>query len=287
MEDHGELAGLSDDDHPQYFLAASTAIFVTSNRIIDTLRPLSGGGNLSADRTLSVDTLALVQSSRTISTVYPLSGGGDLSADRTLSINTQVVITKDEHYYAHNVTNGFGINFENLVVPALITNFGFVSVVMAIDTMHCIPLVVTKSLLVNQIRYFVTSTGTNSVLRIGLYTNSADNIIYPFTAIQTSGVLSGSNLGMGTFNLTQTLSSNQLYWFVMISGTASCGIRRLDERGSYPIYGADSALTDMNGYIFVARGFSNNLPAIVPVGAGTSFFITNPDPVAFGLRTVG
>ena len=30
VEDHGELAGLSDNDHPQYFLAASTAVFATS-----------------------------------------------------------------------------------------------------------------------------------------------------------------------------------------------------------------------------------------------------------------
>ena len=77
---------------------------VPTTRNINTTAPLAGGGNLSADRTLSIPkaTAAVdgylaaadfttfnnkVSTSRSISTTAPLSGGGDLSSDRTLTIS--------------------------------------------------------------------------------------------------------------------------------------------------------------------------------------------------------
>ena len=92
---------------------------VSNTRLISTTSPLSGGGSLAADRTLSIqaasttqngevrlnDTLTStnvgqaatanivryletksVQNNRLISTTSPLTGGGDLTADRTLAI---------------------------------------------------------------------------------------------------------------------------------------------------------------------------------------------------------
>jgi hypothetical protein len=78
---------------------------------INTSSPLSGGGDLSANRTISIPAAnattngyltsidwssfsAKVSASRTISTTAPLQGGGDLSADRTLSI-TQSGVSSD------------------------------------------------------------------------------------------------------------------------------------------------------------------------------------------------
>jgi hypothetical protein len=76
---------------------------VPSTRSVSTTAPLTGGGDLSADRTLaiakatgSVDGYlaatdwtafnAKVATTRSISTSAPLTGGGDLSANRTLGI---------------------------------------------------------------------------------------------------------------------------------------------------------------------------------------------------------
>lgn len=74
---------------------------VATSRTISTTSPLTGGGDLSANRTLAVTTgtsagtVALgdhthadVPTSRTISTTSPLTGGGDLSANRTLAVTT-------------------------------------------------------------------------------------------------------------------------------------------------------------------------------------------------------
>jgi hypothetical protein len=124
--------------------AASLAALsgVPSTRAISTTSPLGGGGDLSADRTLTVDdattstkgvvklagdlagtaalptisssvitaaartvlddatvaamlaTLGGVPTARTISTTSPLSGGGDLSADRTLTVDDATTSTK-------------------------------------------------------------------------------------------------------------------------------------------------------------------------------------------------
>lgn len=77
---------------------------VAASRLINTTAPLTGGGDLSADRTLAITQSNgsqdgylsstdwstfnnKVATTRTISTTSPLSGGGDLSANRTISIS--------------------------------------------------------------------------------------------------------------------------------------------------------------------------------------------------------
>jgi hypothetical protein len=83
---------------------------VPTSTTISTTAPLSGGGDLSANRTLSISQATTstdgylsstdwntfnnkVSTSRTLSTTAPLSGGGDLSANRTLSISQSTTST--------------------------------------------------------------------------------------------------------------------------------------------------------------------------------------------------
>jgi hypothetical protein len=73
-------------------LPFSAGAGVPATRLVNTTAPLSGGGDLSADRTLSVSTSpssgSAVGTGRMINTTAPLTGGGDLSADRTLAAST-------------------------------------------------------------------------------------------------------------------------------------------------------------------------------------------------------
>lgn len=70
----------------------SGQIPVGVTRTISTTAPLTGGGDLSANRTLALTTSPVSQTpvgvTRTISTTAPITGGGDLSADRTLALTT-------------------------------------------------------------------------------------------------------------------------------------------------------------------------------------------------------
>lgn len=82
------MAVTSTDD----VLAQDTAI--PAARSISTTAPLAGGGDLSADRTLTLTTSPASQTpvgvTRSLATTAPITGGGDLSADRTIAISDLV-----------------------------------------------------------------------------------------------------------------------------------------------------------------------------------------------------
>ena len=100
--DHGDLGGLTDDDHPQYALAART---------LTAGAGLAGGGTLAADRTFDVgagtgitvnanDVALDTTSSRntdhasvTLTAGAGLTGGGDISASRTFDVGAGTGIT--------------------------------------------------------------------------------------------------------------------------------------------------------------------------------------------------
>lgn len=84
-------------------IAQILAPYVPSTRSISTTAPLTGGGDLSANRTFAIPAATTsvngyltstdwntfngkVSPSRTINTTSPLTGGGDLSADRTFAM---------------------------------------------------------------------------------------------------------------------------------------------------------------------------------------------------------
>lgn len=71
-------------------ILANSLLLVTSGRNISTTYPVQGGGNLSSDRTLTIDTLFLVNTGRTITASTGLTGGGNLSSDFNLSVNSNV-----------------------------------------------------------------------------------------------------------------------------------------------------------------------------------------------------
>lgn len=62
---------------------------VLNTRSISTTSPITGGGDLSANRTFACPTCTVT--SRAINTTSPITGGGDLSADRTIACATCTV----------------------------------------------------------------------------------------------------------------------------------------------------------------------------------------------------
>lgn len=68
---------------------------ITEQRQINVGDGLTGGGDLSQDRTLAVDN-TVVRVSRTINSGDGLTGGGNLTANRTLAVDSSVVRTSRE-----------------------------------------------------------------------------------------------------------------------------------------------------------------------------------------------
>ena len=144
---------------------SSLAYFVGNavplSRTISTTSPLTGGGDLSANRTLAINAastsasgvvqlsdststtsstlaatptavkaaydaaVASVQPTRTISTTAPLTGGGDLSANRTLSLNIGSSLT----------TSSSNLIVDSTVVPYLGTANTFTGGVQQISAL--------------------------------------------------------------------------------------------------------------------------------------------------------
>lgn len=85
------LTGVKTFSNPVVLSTAGTATnhAVRADRSISTGDGLSGGGNLTANRTLAVDA-TVVRTSRSINAGDGLFGGGNLSANRTLSVDGSV-----------------------------------------------------------------------------------------------------------------------------------------------------------------------------------------------------
>jgi hypothetical protein len=115
-------------------LLAQTVSKVPLTRTVSTTAPLAGGGDLSANRTLSIslaDTATdgylsstdwntfnnKVSTTRTISTTAPLTGGGDLSANRTLSI--PVATTSADGYLSSTDWNTFNNKQQAITVTSV------------------------------------------------------------------------------------------------------------------------------------------------------------------------
>lgn len=95
---------------------ASSAV-VGTGRTISTTAPLAGGGDLSADRTLTISVspgaaTTVVGTTRTISTTAPIridaGASADLSADRTISVNDATTSTKGVVQVGSNVSVSAG-----------------------------------------------------------------------------------------------------------------------------------------------------------------------------------
>lgn len=81
----------------------TTSHAVRGDRTISAGDGLTGGGNLSANRSIAVDG-TVVRTSRIISTTNGISGGGNLSADRTFSLDSSVARLHDVASFNSNGT---------------------------------------------------------------------------------------------------------------------------------------------------------------------------------------
>lgn len=94
MGDGSQLTGLNGSQVTSGTIpiARLPATLVQTSRTVTAGDGLTGGGNLAADRTLSVDS-TVVRTSRSVVGGNGMTGGGDLSASRTITMGTPSSIT--------------------------------------------------------------------------------------------------------------------------------------------------------------------------------------------------
>lgn len=204
---------------------------------------LSGGGDLSANRTLSVDFTAVataaqgakadtaVQPARTITAGSGLSGGGDLSADRTLAILPPLVSAGPKPVTLHYVAPG-SPTAEN---RALVRN----------EMVFC-PLYVWAGTLSRIGLEIVTAQASTSV-RLGIYGASTSTGRPTGAALLDAGTVDASTTGFKEITISHAVSASGWYYLAAVPQGGS---------------GANVVTRAVTGNAFQQRSIADNVGAV-------------------------
>lgn len=139
----------------------------------------------------------------------------------------------------------------------------------AVDTLYAVPFMSCRSGTVDRLGFEVTIVGgAGSKTRAGIYTSSGLKNLYPKTLVVDGGEFdtsSGANVKAAV--ISQLLLPNTLYWFVILSGTATPTVRGVLGPDVWPILGYPSTLgANPQTLLSVAQAYGT-LPSTFPAGA--------------------
>lgn len=214
-----------------------------------------------------------------------------LTAGTSVSIRTDsTTITIDSpnkdfnYWYTTRANTGiFVANRERLYIAGQANALAMSANVIPINSAHCVPFITTRDLVIDSMGFTGTIAGSATCLaQIGIYSNSADNVLYPFQAISTSGlIVSGTDIIYVGFNPNITLTNNTLYWFAYMQTRSAQTIRTIAVGGAWPIFGIATDMGTAPGtYIQVPMTglTSSGLPASFATGGAIA--TTNPPALA-------
>lgn len=113
--DHGDLGGLSDNDHPQYLLAAS----YTAADVLAKLLTVDGSGSgLDADLLDGLSSADFASATRNLTAGAGLTGGGTLAADRTFDVGAGTGITVNAADVALNTAHVRNVDHSGVTLTA-------------------------------------------------------------------------------------------------------------------------------------------------------------------------
>lgn len=114
-----------------------------------------------------------------------------------------------------------------------------------------------------------TATGVNAKARCGIYDSTSGKNLYPNNLIVDSGEFDMSTLGVKSASISTKLKPNQLYWAVLLNGTASSSIRAISNivgKGSFTIPFPNTMGTANSTGLTVAQAYGA-LPSVFTAGA--------------------
>jgi hypothetical protein len=100
----------------------------------------------------------------------------------------------------------------------------------------------------DRIAISVTTLGSGSQARIGIYTNSVDGANYPTTRLVDSGALTTSTTGFKSATISVYLEPNQLYWLAYVTSATAPTCANQSTVPMWPLMGYDNALATQPGY---------------------------------------
>lgn len=295
---HANLAGLTANDHPQYWMSSNSGNYYIVGSSQASLLPNSKILTAGSSVIIRTDATSIYIDAQTgggassnsaglagTGSFYILnSGNSTLPNSLIIQPGTAVSLTSDSNsvyinsqidkamnYYLQAGSQQ-GLGYNRLYIAGMIdmNNLSSTQSYLA-GTIRFAPVAVQRSCLVDQIRVRFQTTGIGSLLQLGIYTNSADNVLYPLNLVNSSAVITvNSNAGVFGYAPNFTLSSNTLYWFAVNLGTATANLYSVFPADWTPIFGYGTDMLEVRTHIFVVSQFSNGMPLSISTGGALS-----------------
>lgn len=225
-----------------------------------------------------------VNTSRSISTTAPLSGGGDLSANRTLSIsqattstdgylsstdwntfnNKQAALVSGTNIKtvnstsllgSGNITTPVGIHAPRIpasggyINPLMMVYQGITTTTLAVNNLRCFPFIPMKSFTIVSYSIEVTTAVASSNMRV-LFYDDLNGL--PNAKLHESANIDSSTLGVKTVTQAYTFNAGTTYW-LCVQSSAAVGMRTHTATGgafAWQQTGASSNMVNMVQYTY-------------------------------------
>lgn len=216
-----------------------------------------------------------VTNARTISTTSPLSGGGDLSANRTLAI-TQATTSADG-YLSSTDWNTFNGKVSSVwqyrksgrwYTPTT-NSITMGSTPNLLNSIRYFPVLIERDITITQMGINVASiAATGNTCRIGIYSNDSSTN-KPLNRLVDSGTLALDSVGAKPVVGLSVSLTKGLYWFAYVSNASTGNISSIANLNLIDVIGTSTLNTGpVNQY---AQSFTY---AALPASAGTLTEIT-------------
>lgn len=225
-----------------------------------------------------------VNTTRSISTTAPLSGGGDLSANRTLSIsqattstdgylsstdwntfnNKQAALVSGTNIKTVNstsllgsgdITTPVGIHAARIpasggfINPLMMVYQGVTTTTLAVNNLRCFPFIPMKSFTIVSYSIEVTTAVASSNMRV-LFYDSLNGL--PNAKLHESANIDSSTIGVKTVTQAYTFNAGTTYW-LCVQSSAAVGMRTHTATGgafAWQQTGASSNMVNMVQYTY-------------------------------------
>lgn len=225
-------------------------------------------GTNTGDQTLAG--LGGVATSRTISTTSPLTGGGDLSANRTLAINQAA--TGTDGYLSStdwNTFNNKALSWQQYRKASRWFNNGIFgpaggSFTNVANNIRYIPVYIDQDITITRMALNVSGAApVSSTARLGIYTNDSTTC-QPLTRLVDTGNIDIVTLNARIVTGLSVALTKGLYWFAYVSNAGSGTITGIGTNFVLDVKG----LANVQGIGFASLNQSFTYGAL-PATAGT------------------
>lgn len=185
---------------------------------------------------------------------------------------TYVLDSRSAEAYQHSGANGAGAVY---YIANSVQNTALSTGAPSANTMRAVPFVApARGGTISEVAFNVTA-GVAGNCRVGIYSNSADDNLYPDALLFDSGSISVAANGVKTAAASIDLSPGRLYWAVIV-GDAAPTIRTLSVNNCGTILGYGTAMGTA-GNVGVSLAFTYAaLPD--PFGSGGAYITAAPVP---------